>query len=371
MGGGWHQGNLALLVEAMSDSVVHCHSQRDYVSTVATNGVELHISKVDGTTGQEQTIGQARIGFDTVVECPERWPDPPHKPYCLLSVQDQFEIYMEVELVRGDSPEERRPRILVRNQARLPVGWECIEVFPGLDMDYWKPEYARSWAESDILAAVVRAQTTEAAFNSLDPTASARKQKASLLKEYKELLDSNPEREEVLQAFLKKHPELICPTHIRMRPKLALGRRVTDFVFQEAAGGYLLVELEGSSDPLFLANGDRSAELRHAQDQIVDWKRYLEDNLGTVQHELGLAGISVNPSSLIIIGRSRLLRPEDRRKLTTFHNESPTVTILTYDDVYESAKAVIENLLGPLWIVPAGSTVVYYLGTGGQTPPQH
>jgi hypothetical protein len=86
----------------------------------------------------------------------------------------------------------------------------------------------------------------------------------------------------------------------------------------------------------------------------------LEDNLATVQRELGLTGISTSPKSLLVIGRLQSLTPENRRKLTTMENESPKLKIMTYDDAYENAKSVIENLLGPIWEVP-GNTRVYYL----------
>jgi hypothetical protein len=54
------------------------------------------------------------------------------------------------------------------------------------------------------------------------------------------------------------------------------------------------------------------------------------------------------------------LTPQDRRKLVTIENESPKTKIMTYDDVLENAKAIIENLLGPLWEAP-NHTRIYYL----------
>ena len=106
--------------------------------------------------------------------------------------------------------------------------------------------------------------------------------------------------------------------------------------------------------------GFRSLEtVYNATGQIVDWKRYLEDNLQTVQRELGLDGITPNPNGLVVIGRSQSLLPRDRRKLRTMTNESPRLRVMTYDDVYENAKAVMENLLGPIWDT-GGSTQIYY-----------
>ncbi|MGH7807495.1 MAG: Shedu anti-phage system protein SduA domain-containing protein, partial [Thermodesulfobacteriota bacterium] len=111
---------------------------------------------------------------------------------------------------------------------------------------------------------------------------------------------------------------------------------------------------------LFLKGGGPSRILNHARDQITDWKRYLEDNLPTVQRELGLTGISTNPRSLLVIGRSPSLSPENRRKLLTLENENPKLKIMTYDDVYENTKAVVENLMGPIWDV-GGNTQIHYL----------
>ena len=79
-----------------------------------------------------------------------------------------------------------------------------------------------------------------------------------------------------------------------------------------------------------------------------------------MQRELSLSGISANPKSLIVIGRSAPLTPENRRKLVSIENESPKLKVMTYDDVYENAKAIIENLLGPVWDV-VGNTQIYYL----------
>jgi len=105
-------------------------------------------------------------------------------------------------------------------------------------------------------------------------------------------------REEELQVFLADHPQLLCTAYTRVWPKLALGSYNADFVFHEAAGDYLLVELERSTLRLFRSDGHQTAELTHAHGQVCNWKRYIEDNLSTVQRELGLTGLSSNPRSL-------------------------------------------------------------------------
>ena len=344
----------------LSQNIIHCYSDRNYTSIIPTTGAELKLRKQNINSQETEDIMSARIGFDVVVERADVMPQPPQKPFCLLSVRNTFELQLVGELIPVYGNNGGGQPFLARSQLRLPMAWECIEIYPFFDLNQWKPEYAQVWAETDLLAAVVAQQFRNAQLESLDPKAAARREYAELLHSFKKLLDSNPEREEILQIFLQDNPELLCPTQIKVWPKLTLGARKTDFVFLEAAGDYLLVELERSTLKLFLADGHQSHQLTHARDQILDWKRYLEDNLATVQRELGVEGISTNPNSLIVMGRSQSLTSKDRRQLTTIENESPKLKIMTYDDVYENAKAVVENLLGPIWHT-SGNTQIYYL----------
>jgi hypothetical protein len=257
--------------------------------------------------------------------------------------------------------------MVIRTVVDLPVVWSRFEVYPFLNAEQWKPELAWTWAEHDILASALAAQFRENSVQTLDPHAAARRELGALLKRFRDLIDSNPDREEALQQFLSANPRLLCPMYTGMWPKLALGNRKTDFVFRHGAGDYLLVELEKSAQRLFRKDGQPCEELNHARNQVTDWRRYLEDNLSTVQRELGLTRISVNPQSLIVIGRSSSLTDENRRKLAAMENESPKSKILTYDDIYDSAKTVIENILGPL-NDGVGNTRVYYFEGSDPAP---
>lgn len=356
---GWMPGSLSDVAGLVSQNLIRCHPDKNYVSTVATTGTELKLSSVKQATGETTELASIRISFEAVIERPVSLPLPPQKPFCLLSVRNTIEIQLLGELLSTE-PNSKPPQpFLARSLLRLPVGWDCIEVFPFVDLASWQPEYAATWAENDILGAVVSHQFRENQLHNLDPNVEARRRFAKLFEDYKALLDSEP-REEALQSFLAANPALLCPTHTKVWPKLSLGARKTDFVFQDAIGDFLLVEIEKSTHPLFIRHGDTSRELNHARGQVQDWKRYLEDNLPTVQRELGLTGISVDPRALVVMGRSSSLSPEHRRKLVTLENEAPKLKIMTYDDVLDNAKAVVENLLGLIWNVQ-GNTQIYYL----------
>lgn len=361
----WASEKLSKLAPQISENVVFCHDDKNFASSVNTAGAIVKFFMSDPKTGLTQDIVKSRIGFDVILSRPSKDAVSPNKPYRLLSVRNSFDFYIHGELIPENSSSGYNKHVLSRMTLNLPVGWECIEIYPFLNLDCWKPEFATFWAENDLLASVLSQQVHEQKFRELDPNVAARKQYRELFRAYKQLLDSNPEKEETLQIFLKENPALLCPTYKKSWPKLALGAKKTDFVFQEAAGDYLLVEIEKSTLPLFVKSGDTSRELNHACNQISDWRRYLEDNLSTVQQELGLNGISTNPKSLIVIGRSNSLTTENKRKLVTLENTSPRIKIMTYDDILENAKAAVENILGTIWET-YGNTEVFYLSKNNE-----
>lgn len=353
------KGSVFEHTRSLSQHLVHIAIDDAPPPDVSNFGVELKLNLVRPIDGTASILGATRVWFQAKCVLPQEPMKLGAKPYCLLSVRNHCEIELHGTMPRDGNDVQGEQPFIVRAPFRLPVGWECIEVYPTLSIRDWNPEYAHLWAERDILGAALVAQTKDSMLSALDPRASARRQYAALLSEFKTLLDSDPDREQVLQSFLQKNPILLCPTYVRMWPKISFGATVTDFVFRESNKEYLLVELERSTLPLFRQDGHATADLTHAQGQILDWKRYLEDNLATVQRELGLAGITPNPNGLVVIGRSRTLTAKDRRKLQTMSNESPKLRVMTYDDVYDHAKAVFENLLGPIWD-PGGTTQVFY-----------
>ena len=229
--GAWMSQGLPEVVSLLSQGLVHCYADTNYTSTIPTTGATVTIFTEDALKRTRKDMASFRIGLDAVIRRPERLPQPPCKPYCPLSVRNIFEFGLLGEMLPNDKSVGDGQRFLARSFLRLPLGWECIELFPFFDLEHWTPENAPIWAENDLLAAVVARQFRDAHFKSLDPNASARRHFAELLKKYKDLLDSKPEREEILQRFLRDNPALLCPTHTRMWPKLALGACPSNTVF--------------------------------------------------------------------------------------------------------------------------------------------
>ena len=362
--GGLISSSLAELAPPFSDFIVHFPADRVNYKPLAV-GPSIGFERVDVASGATEMLLTLRplVFVSATLPVDLQVPPPPQRQPSLFSMTNEVDLVMEGLVVPvGDATrlQDATHRLVARSKVKLPVGWQSIEFYPTFDPRYWKPEYAPMWAEIDLVAAVARRQFTDSRFATLDPNTTARKRFQLLLSEFQTLF-SGPE--EPLHQFLKAHPELLCPTYTKMWSKLRLGARVTDFVFRKPGNDYVLVELESPLRLLFRQDGQQREELTHAFNQIVDWRVFIEDHLPHIQTELGLIGISSNPDALIVIGRSSSLSDENRRKLTTLENQIPKLKILTYEDVLDNARAVGENLFGPLALTDE-NTELYFLPVG-------
>jgi hypothetical protein len=364
--GGALDATLTELAPKFSDFLIHFPLDRNSYDP-GPDGIKLELTRINLETGETEPISTVRfvilasLAFDEGIILPA----PPSKPPCLVSFTNELHLVMS-GLVEPADPKSagnvnKTRDFVAKGAIKLQVGWQAFEVYPPFQADYWKPEFAALWAETDLLAAVARRQLGEAQFAAIDPNVAARNGFKRILDELAQLLEGP---EEPAHQFLKQHPEILCPANTACWSKLRLGKHVTDFVFREPANEYLLVEIESPLRELFRKDGQQREDLTHAFNQIIDWRTFIEDNLGTVQEELGLAGISSNPKALIVIGRSGALSQVDRRKLVTLQNQIPQLRILTYDDLIQSSKAVAENLFGPLDIT-GQNLEIYFPPTKG------
>jgi len=311
-------------------------------------GPAFTLAVKDPTGATTQGLTLYPVIFATQLPDGFELPRPPARPICLVSIQNELTLQLGGLVVPADAPlREDGPDVqqfIAQSQATLPVGWQAIEIYPLLGEEYWKPEYAKLWAELDILAIAAQKNLQEKELNTLDSRSETRREYAALLAEFESLLKGP---EEPVHQFLRQHPELISPTHVKYWSKLPFGGKKSDFVFREPQD-YELVEIEAPVRELFKKDGHPRDELNEAISQIRDWVRYIEDNKRAVEGELGLTGISTSPRRLVVIGRSESLTEENRRTLTTLQNEQPKLRILTYDDLLAGARANLERIFGPL-----------------------
>jgi hypothetical protein len=76
----------------------------------------------------------------------------------------------------------------------------------------------------------------------------------------------------------------------------------------------------------------------------------LPDEVSTnwVGQQLERSWHEATPRTLVVIGRSTSLSEDNRRQLAVMQGRMPWLSILTYDDVIDRARAELERLLGPL-----------------------
>jgi hypothetical protein len=197
----------------------------------------------------------------------------------------------------------------------------------------------------------------ENALYRVDGRRAVREQYAILLEQFKALL-AGPE--EPCHQFLKASPDLLCPTHDAAWSKVRFGKHISDFVFREPCNDYLLVEIEAPYRELFRKDGHPRQELTHAISQIEDWLSYIRKDTARVERELTLGGISATPRTLVVIGRSASLTEDNRRMLAVMEGQRPRLSIMTYDDLIDRARANLERHFGPLSLKTQNLDLYFY-----------
>jgi hypothetical protein len=190
-----------------------------------------------------------------------------------------------------------------------------------------------------VLNAVAQHNIVENALHRLDGRGAAREQAAKLLAEFEAV------PEEPCHQFLKTHPDLLCTTYDAVWSKVPFGEHVSDFAFREPRNDYLLVEIETPYRELFRRNGHQRHELSHAIGQIDDWLCHIQDNKAKWRANLGF---SATPRMLVVVGRSAALTERNRRKLAAMQGRHPLLSIITYDELIERARANFERHFDPL-----------------------
>jgi hypothetical protein len=152
------------------------------------------------------------------------------------------------------------------------------------------------------------------------------------------------DREEELQQYLNKHPELLYPDFIECFPKFALGDDFeTDYVFlvQSHQGPeYVFVEIERPDKRIFTRQGHFTADFTQAKGQLLDWDGWITQNISYVQTKLpGL----FKPKFHLVMGRSEGL-VNDQRAMIRTEFESTSRVFSTYDDLVDRFQQIITRI---------------------------
>ncbi len=108
---------------------------------------------------------------------------------------------------------------------------------------------------------------------------------------------------------------------------------------------WVLIEIEKPKMRLFNKNGDPSAELNHAIEQVKSWDRYFKDNHGEKKRIFG----AVSRFRFILVAGTREdWQQEQAIKWRAYHNEENKIEIRSCDIFVDSLKFA-QNHFGDLW----------------------
>jgi len=163
------------------------------------------------------------------------------------------------------------------------------------------------------------------------------------IKELGGLISEENRNEPKLQDCFTKNPVLFGLEYKRIIPKHKLGDDYEmDYALQHYSGLVDLLELESSNLPVFNKKGNPSHYLIHAEQQVLDWLSWIEENHPYAKKKL--PGI-MRPRGFVVIGSSKELNEETKTKLH-YRNAiyRGIMEILTYDDVLDRAKTILQVL---------------------------
>ena len=162
-------------------------------------------------------------------------------------------------------------------------------------------------------------------------------------REFRELLDSKPKKEETLQKFLDEHKVFLhrfSALQILTKPPV-LSRFAADFIILNNRKELLLIEIERSTIKLLKkAKGSFgiTADLQHAFDQVRSWKQIFDDFRDAALANIGIDKKEVAKiRGIVIAGRT----PMDEEEARYLRALSLDVDLFTYDDLISD---VVESL---------------------------
>jgi hypothetical protein len=169
--------------------------------------------------------------------------------------------------------------------------------------------------------------------------------------EYEALLDSKAS-ENAVHAFLASHSYffngfMALLSDSPLYSKIRLGSEyVTDFTWvllTSFGPEWRLVEIEAPEHRIFRADGDFSAALNHAVQQVRDWVRWCEENISTAR---SLMPAIQYPMGFVFIGRqSELATQSARDKLRQLNYQNRNYVQVRTLDSLAGAAASVKNLV--------------------------
>lgn len=165
----------------------------------------------------------------------------------------------------------------------------------------------------------------------------------SAIGELENLLKVDTRNENALQKCITQYPILLGLDYGEIKPKHKLGSDYElDYALVKFNGEIDLVEIESANLKLYTKMYNPTKDLVHAEQQIQDWFDWVERNNSYGRDKIPTL---ISPVGIVIIGRSKDLDEKSANKLRRRNIlYQGKIKILTYDDVLEKAKSILNIL---------------------------
>jgi hypothetical protein len=165
-------------------------------------------------------------------------------------------------------------------------------------------------------------------------------------REFRDLLDSKPKKEEVLQKFLDEHKVFLhrfAAMQILTKPPV-LSKFAADFIILNNRKELLLIEIERSTIKLLKKTKGSfgiTADLQHAFDQVRSWRQIFDDFRDAALANIGIDKKEVAKiRGVVIAGRT----PGDEEEARYLRGLSLDVDLFTYDDLISDVVESITHI---------------------------
>jgi hypothetical protein len=149
-----------------------------------------------------------------------------------------------------------------------------------------------------------------------------------------ELLADPKTTEADIHDYLLKFPPILAPSGNAIASEVRLGNEYKIDVVIRSAGlteDVMIIELENPNHSIFTQDGRPRKQITHAKQQVEDWLRWIREHADD-EFVRTLRGLP--PTGLVVIGKSRELDDDQRRRLAHLNTNSK-VQVITYDELLD------------------------------------
>lgn len=161
------------------------------------------------------------------------------------------------------------------------------------------------------------------------------------IKEFKKLLKT-AKKEDELQDFLSRKPWLLGLEYENSQPQKIGVKKRYDFYMEKYDGYADIIEIKKVNEDLLNKSGKLSTALNNAIQQLIE---YIDDAIVEGDSKKISKKLKINflkPKGILIIGRRK--SKDENEKIKTISDYFRNIDILTYDDILERGKNILNHL---------------------------